>query len=118
MRLLWLAIAGVVMLAGSASASEAGDRQAYGYAIKCFVVNAVAADNDRERGNAVRAAAFDAKSKHSFDGAVTIGRKLGLSNRQMNHDFDEAQAVELPHMVRDATYYESEIGTCKALRLM
>lgn len=113
-----LAAASVAALAGPAVASDTGDRAAYGYAIKCYVANAMASDDFERKGNSARSAVYEANAKRSFDGAVTIGRKLGYSNRQLNQDLDRAQSEEMPHMVRDAAYYRDAIATCKALGLM
>ncbi len=93
-------------------------RAAYDAALKCFVANGNAEGERRDAGDHEGAARYDASGKRSFDAAVKLGQMLGLTNRQMNHDLDTAQAIELPKMVKDRDYFIDAVATCKGLGLM
>lgn len=101
-----------------ADSSTQDTRAAYDAALKCFVANGNAEGERRRAGDQAGAARYDATAKQSFDGAVKLGRMLGLTNRQMNHDLDAVQDSELPRMVRDRSYFLDAVATCKGLGLM
>lgn len=98
--------------------SDADTRAAYQAALKCFVANGEAGAERRTAGDQAGLARYDATAKQSFDGAVKLGRMLGLTNRQMNGDLDATQAKELPRMVGDRAYFIDAVATCKGLGLM
>lgn len=101
----------------SASASD-GNRIAYAAAMKCFVANAAAASDRKAAGDPAKAIVYEANAKRSFDAAVKIGRIMGLTNRQMNKDLDDASARELSRMVADNAYFRNAVATCKGMGLM
>ena len=104
--------------AAMAAAAESGDRGAYAAAMKCYVANSSAASQRTQQGDTAKAAVYRANAKRAFDGAMKLGRTMGLSNRQMNGDLDETEARELSRMVADAGYFRSAVATCKGLGLM
>lgn len=107
--------------AGSALAHPNADResrQAYAAAMKCYVANTNAASLRTEAGDPAKAAIYKANAKRSFEGAVQLGRGMGLSNRQMNQDLDATEAREISRMVADKDYFVRSVATCKALGLM
>jgi len=100
------------------AASDADTRSAYEATLKCFVANGSAEGDRRDAGDQEGAARYDANAKRSFDGALKLGRMLGYSNRQLNHDLQVAQDTELPRMVKDRNYFLDAVATCKGLGLM
>jgi len=103
---------------GAANATPQGDRMAYDATLKCAVANGLAELDEKGAGHTVKAADYEAKTHRSFDLAVTFGHKIGLSNSQIQHDLDAAKDTELPHMMKDQSYYLKAVATCKGLGLM
>lgn len=100
-----------------ASKQEA-QRQAYQYAMTCFVANTYAANNRKKVGDTAKAAVYLANAKRSFDGAVSMGRAMGLSNQTVNGDLDDASARELGRFMSDQQAFLQTASNCKALGLM
>lgn len=102
-------VAGVALIAcsvaaGAQSGSQAnGNRAAYEYALRCFVVTSNYAD--------------DASARRSFDAATRLGQLQNLSNRQLNADFDRAIAYEGVRLVRDRSYRDQLLAECRQLGL-
>ncbi|MDO9223609.1 MAG: hypothetical protein Q7U20_07845 [Caulobacter sp.] len=108
--------AGAAMAAGTTPAG--GDREGYGYAMKCYVANSLTANSFEKRGDAAKAQQYNANAKRSFDVAWKLGRALGLSDRTINADLDQTEANELPTMMLVAGRYRDAVARCKALGLM
>jgi hypothetical protein len=103
-------------LAQSATADT--QRQAYGYAMACFVANGIVVGDMQNAGKARLADAQEAKARLSFDTAVKFGEALGYSGSRINQDFGLAQGKQLPKLVKDGAYFKQTVATCKALGLM
>jgi hypothetical protein len=114
---LLIALSGLVPLPANAVSVE-DVRSAYAATLKCVVANGNAEGERRDAGDPNGAARYDANAKRSFDGAFKLGGVLGLSEQQINRDLDEAQANELPRMVKDRSYFIDAVATCKGLGLM
>jgi len=108
---------GLGMSAAIAAASDANG-SAYDVALKCAVANGVAEQDEHDAGHPQRVVEFEQKSHRSFDLAVSLGGKIGLSNEQIQRDLDAAKDNELPRMMRDQSYYLGIVSTCKAVGLM
>ncbi len=91
---------------------------AYRAALKCYVANGEARAERLDAHDNAGAERYEVGGQRSFDGAVKLGRMLGLANRQLNHDIESAQAAELPMMVRDRRYFINAVADCKGLGLM
>ncbi|MFT4251425.1 MAG: hypothetical protein QM608_02960 [Caulobacter sp.] len=122
MRWLIATACATALLGSAASAQppnkEQAQRQAYDHALTCFVANAHAANERKRAGDTDKAAIYLANAKRSFDGAVAMGRAMGLSNRTMNGDLDAASARDLGRFMADREAFLAAASTCKALGLM
>jgi hypothetical protein len=105
------------VLAQSDSATQA-DRSAYQAAMKCFVVVGMLVGDAKDNGKPELSADYDTKARRSFDFAVQLGHKIGLSGEEISEDFGLAQSRELPKLVANKSYFRSEAATCKALGLL
>jgi hypothetical protein len=116
----WAAFTVSLVLAVSVSwsASAAPGQEAYQAAMKCYVANVHAANGRKKVGDTAKAAIYVTNAKRSFDGAVALGRNMGLSNQQMNSDLDDVEARELGRIVADQDYFRSTVATCKGMGLM
>lgn len=113
----------MIFVIGTSGAVHAADdananRTAYNATVSCFVVNTVLADDAQKQGKTELYSSYDAKAHKAFDYAVKLGAVLHFDNARVNHDFETAQAQELPKMLADTTYFKSKAGTCKALGLI
>ena len=99
-------------------AAQRGNRQAYEASIKCFVVLGMLVGDAKDAGKPELAATYDRQARQSFDFALQLGGKLGLTGTHMNEDFGMAQTNELPKLVKDKAYFRSSAATCKALGLL
>jgi len=106
------------LAAGSAYATPQGDRMAYDATLKCAVANGLAKLDERDAGNAAGVTEYETKTRRSFDLAYTLGKKLGLTDKQVLKDLDASRDMEVPHMMRDRRYFLSTAATCKAMGLM
>ncbi len=111
------------LLTGSAHAQESdpiqrGNRLAYDASIKCFVLIGMLVGDAKDDGKADLAATYDQKARRSFDFALQLGEKLGLTGTHVTEDFGLAQTRELPKLVKDKSYFQSSATTCKALGLL
>ena len=94
------------------------NRGAYTASMKCFVVLGVL-KGDAERDSKPDAAlAYEKKARQSFDYALQLGEKLGLSGTHVEEDFSFAQSKELPKLLFDRSYFRAEAATCQALGLL
>lgn len=117
------ALAMTAALAAPAGASAQADkaqaqRQAYGYAMRCFIANGVVVSDMRSKNQPTLADTQEAKARRSFDMAVKLGGTLGYSGSRINQDLGLAQADELPKLVTDFGYFQKTAATCKTLGLM
>lgn len=78
-------------------------RQAYIYALRCFVVDGSYGDKPG--------------AQRAFDAAMKLGHLQNLSNRQLNADLDEWTATEQVKTLRDPQYRMRLIGECRKLGL-
>lgn len=115
-----LVAATAIMATGAAAqgGKQAAQRQAYTYAMRCYVANVYAANNRKKVGDTAKAAIYIANAKRAFDGTVALGRALGFSNQTMNGDLDEAEAREMGRFIADQNLFLETASTCKALGLM
>jgi hypothetical protein len=111
-------VGGIILGPVSASATPAGDREAYQLTMKCYVTDGFASDDQRKAGNSAKADAYEAKARRSFDLAYQFGQKIGLTEKQVGHDIDYAQSSELARMVRDRQYYAAAAANCSAVGLL
>lgn len=100
------------------SSADAGVQGAYSAALKCYVTNARASIMRQKQGDPAKAAIYNTQAQHAFDGAVTLGRSLGLTNRQINGDLDKVESDEFPRMLTDTGYFTQAVSACKAIGLM
>ncbi len=100
------------------TAATPGVREAYEATLRCFTANIMASLERRDAGDTAGKAKYEANAKRSFDGALKLGRILGYSNRQMNHDFDVAETADVTSMFKDRAYFLRVVGDCKGLGLM
>jgi hypothetical protein len=96
---------GALAFAAPSSAQDAGagDRKAYEYALRCFVVDT---KNNDEAG-----------ARIAFDAAMNLGHRQNLTNRQLNADLDHWTATELVLTVQHPGYKAGLVATCKKLGL-
>ncbi len=115
-----LAAGPVLALAPVGASAQTGvaTREAYDSAMQCFVANMTAAGQRREKGDTEKGALYEANARRSFDGAVNLGKALGLSGAAVRHDFDDALAQDMPKMVHDQDYFVQTVATCRGLGLM
>lgn len=98
--------------------TERVNRGAYVLAIRCYIANA---DELLARSEATDPAGrkfYNSKAEASFNFAKKFGVAMGLTNTQMNHDFDFAGQYELRFIRGQRSYKESVIATCKSAGLM
>jgi len=102
----WIAPAITIVLLTTVTSpahAQNSQREAYQYALRCYV--------------ATRAAGDEISSRRSFDAAMKLGRQQGLSNRQLNADLDAWTATELVKITRDPRYKQRLLGVCRSLGL-
>lgn len=97
---------------------KSAKREAYEWAIKCFVADGHAQGQRKRAGDDRKAAYYEEKGHEAFDAATKLGAALGLTGGEVTEDFQRIQAVELPTMVGDDQYFLKAAATCKALGLM
>lgn len=115
------ALAVSALCAGSAMAqtrASQADRLAYDAALKCYVANTVAASGREAVGDSAGVERYRVNANRAFDGAMALGRSMGMSNVQLNRDLDSVEARELSRMVPDAAYFRQTVAACKAVGLM
>jgi hypothetical protein len=122
-KLRWPASAGLfvgvaLLCCGGATPAAAATRADYEATMRCYVVNAVASDRLKERGEAARAEAYEAKAKRSFDLALKMGRDLGIADPVINRDFQNTEYNELPKLRYETGYFAKAAATCRARGLM
>lgn len=100
------------------AAPERAYRLAYDASIKCFVANGRATGMRSRAGDAVGAAAYEAKARRAHAVAINAGTQLGYSPAQIERQFFVAQENELPRMIRDSAYFTQAVADCRALNLM
>jgi len=104
-------------VAALAQTQDASTRAAYDVAMKCFVADGVARGNNRDIGDSVKAAAFEKKSRESFDTAMKLGDQLGFVGSRVNEDFGMTEAAELPKFVKSKSYLFTTLLVCQSAGL-
>jgi hypothetical protein len=104
-RFIWAFALGALAFSAPSAAQDAsaGDRKAYEYALRCFVVDGTYGDQ--------------AGARTAFDAAMTLGRKQNLTNRQLNADLDHWTATEQVMTIQHPDYKSQIIATCRKLGL-
>jgi hypothetical protein len=112
-----LAVATVALSASPAVAqpSEQANRSAYVYSMRCFAAAASVIADTRSTTAEVEAA--KQRSRRAFDGAVRLGRVLGLSGQAINEDINATGRAEATLMARDPGYLRRTQTVCAQLGL-
>jgi hypothetical protein len=117
----WFVATSILIVCSPSSAypSEQDDTgAAYHAALKCFAANTEASAERRDAGDQAGADRYNASGQQAFNGAVKLGGMLGLTNRQINRDFEALQTTEMPRMIKDRQYFIGVVSECKGLGLM
>jgi len=92
----------------TAQGTEAANRNAYDYAVRCFAVAPLAKERGLQSDNGVRA----------YDMAQTLGARLGYSRQTTDSDVRLRSSRELTALLRDAAYLNKTLDDCRRLRLL
>jgi len=118
---LTLMIAAIMCMAASPSLAQSVQPdygKAYGYALRCFVADGVAAPKPEDDPDGVTTKSVREYAHKAFDTAYFMGGKLGYSKDRVSADLDHAQNVELRLMVQNPNYFAQTRSDCVKLGLM
>lgn len=112
-----VALATVLIIAGSAQAQTDGKHRAYDYALRCFVAGGVAAGETGDP-NGPAAAAIKAHAREAYDAAYKMGAALGYKKAQISADLHSYARAETRRLTTDAAYLATTRQDCAQLGLM
>ena len=92
-------------VAAEAQLSEAANRNAYNYAVRCYAVVPIA----RQRGMRTD------DGRRAFDVAFQLAANLGHSPQQFRDEMGRKVQDELARMHRDAAYLTQTLSDCRRL---
>ena len=95
-----------------------GDRSAYKYALECWAANGVIVTDPVRNPRRSKDTAFDGSAKRAYDAAYLFGERLGLGKSEIAIDLKTYGVVAGSAMLRDQSYYERTLASCRQLGLM
>lgn len=104
--------------AGTAQDPTYGQRKAYEYAMRCFVVGGLSMPDKAQDPTGALTSPIREKARKAYDTAFLMGAKLGYSKAKISDDFDGAQGAEMRLMMANPGYMARARADCVRIGLM